>query len=64
MYGPMILLKSWGDRWLRPKARPTMHFVDRASRALRHPKVVCSCCRRETPAHEVRYITGYRLEAH
>lgn len=63
MYGPMILLKSWGDRWLRPMARPTMDFADRASGALRHPKVICSCCRRETPAHDVRYISGYRLEA-
>ncbi|MCB1482100.1 MAG: helix-turn-helix transcriptional regulator [Rhodobiaceae bacterium] len=56
IYGPMILMKHWGDRWLMPQARPTMDFIDRASTQKRTPTVVCSCC-----GHTPEPLqTGYR----
>ncbi|MFN0262337.1 winged helix-turn-helix transcriptional regulator [Tepidamorphus sp. 3E244] len=56
IYGPMILMKTWGDRWLMPGARPTMHFLDKADGTPRTPEVVCSACGQ--PPLPAR--TGYR----
>ena len=56
IYGPMILMKDWGDRWLMPGAKPTMRFIDRLSGEERTATVVCSCCGK--PPEPLQ--TGYR----
>lgn len=55
VYGPMILMKHWGDRWLMPDAKPTMHFVDREDGEVRTATVACSCCAAPPAPHETGY---------
>jgi DNA-binding HxlR family transcriptional regulator len=61
LFGPLALMKSWADRWMRQGRAPTMRFRDlRTGRSL-NPAVVCSACGSPVSARAARFITAYRL---
>ncbi|MCB1471613.1 MAG: helix-turn-helix transcriptional regulator [Rhodobiaceae bacterium] len=62
IYGPMILMKHWGDAWLRDGKRPAMQFVDARSRDERTAVLVCSSCGEAPDPRDVAYRAGYDLE--
>jgi len=56
---PAILaLTAWGDRWARPREGSPMLFVHRSCGHVFEPKVVCSACRDDVSAENVKLIPG------
>lgn len=56
-YGPMILMKIWGERWLRNNQK-NFDFLDARGRTLT-PVVVCSSCGGLVTARRVSYVCNY-----
>lgn len=57
IYGPMILMKIWGERWLRQNQK-NFEFVDSSNRSLT-PVAVCSSCNGPLTARSVSYVCNY-----
>ena len=57
IYGPMILMKNWGERWLR-KSQRTFDFLDSSNRSLT-PAAVCSACGELIHARQMSYVCNY-----
>ncbi len=57
-YGPMILMKVWGERWVVRGNRRTFDFVDRSGKVVT-PVAVCSSCRGLLHARDVSYVCNY-----
>jgi len=57
-YGPMILLKVWGERWVSRGDRSNFEFIDRAGRSV-SPVAVCSCCAKPLHPRDVAYVCNY-----
>ncbi|SMF58644.1 transcriptional regulator, HxlR family [Tistlia consotensis] len=62
IYGPMILMKSWGDRWCRSEAEITSQFVARASGTVTRAIVVVPGQTTPISARDVGYMTTYALD--
>lgn len=60
LYGPMIVMMRWGDRWLSDEKPPLM-LRHRACGKDFHASVVCSACREELDPKEVTYELRYSL---
>ncbi len=59
LYLPMIQMLHWGDKWLGYPA-PMILTHERCGRDF-HARIVCSCCREDITAQDVRYTLGYEL---
>jgi DNA-binding HxlR family transcriptional regulator len=57
IYGPMILMKNWGERWLRNNQK-NFDFLDAGDRSLT-PVAVCSACGGLLAARQVSYVCNY-----
>lgn len=57
IYGPMILMKIWGERWLR-KNKKDFDFLDTSNRSLT-PVAVCSACGELMSARQMSYVCNY-----
>lgn len=57
IYGPMILMKIWGERWLR-RNQKTFDFLDTSNRSLT-PVAVCSACGELLNARQMSYVCNY-----
>lgn len=57
IYGPMILMKIWGERWLRQNQK-NFEFVDNQNRSLT-PIAICSSCHGPLHARNVSYVCNY-----
>lgn len=57
-YGPMILMKVWGEKWVSRPDRSHFDFIHPSGTAVT-PVAVCSCC--GTPIHprDVSYVCNY-----
>ena len=61
LYLPMIQMLHWGDTWLGQPA--PMILTHRRCGQDFNPRIVCSCCRQDISASEVRYTLAYQLAA-
>lgn len=59
IYGPMIILKNWGDKWLRDADRPSWWLVDSTTGVETAAMMACPQCHREIAARDVAYTTTY-----
>ncbi|MEX0759922.1 MAG: helix-turn-helix domain-containing protein [Tistlia sp.] len=59
IYGPMILMKSWGDRWCRGEGEITARFVARAGGTVTRAVVLVPGWDGPLRAREMRYLTSY-----
>ena len=59
LYLPMIQMLHWGDTWLGHPA--PMILTHKLCGRDFHPRIVCSCCRTDIAANDVRYTLGYEL---
>jgi len=59
IYGPMVLLKSWGDRWLRDGARITSRYVSRRTGEPTRAIVVVPATDEPVRAEEVIFVPNY-----
>jgi DNA-binding HxlR family transcriptional regulator len=57
-YGPTILMKVWGERWVVRDNRRNFDFVDRSGNVVK-PVAVCSSCRGLLHARDVSYVCNY-----
>lgn len=60
LYGSMIVMMRWGDKWLSA-GRPPLLLRHRPCQHDFHAQVVCSHCRQPLDAHNVTYFTRYAL---
>jgi DNA-binding HxlR family transcriptional regulator len=62
LYGPMIVMMRWGDKWLSKERRP---LILRHNTCLHDfsAQVVCSECRQEVDPRQVDYELRYSLRA-
>ena len=59
LYLPMIQMLHWGDRWLSHPA--PMILTHQTCGQDFVPQIVCSCCREDIVAHDVRYDLNYAV---
>lgn len=59
IYGPMILMKSWGDRWCRSESEVTSQFVAKAGGVVTRAVVAVPGEAGPLRARDVRYLTNY-----
>jgi DNA-binding HxlR family transcriptional regulator len=57
-YGPMILMKVWGERWVVRDGRSNFDFVHPSGNVVT-PVAVCSSCGNLLSAREVSYVCNY-----
>jgi DNA-binding HxlR family transcriptional regulator len=57
-YGPMILMKVWGERWVVRENQRNFDCVDPEGRVV-NPVAVCSSCGGLLNAHDVSYVCNY-----
>lgn len=57
-YGPMILMKVWGERWVVQDGRSNFDFIHPSGKIV-HPVAVCSSCGNLLAAREVSYVCNY-----
>lgn len=62
IYGPMVLLKSWGDRWLRDGVRITSRYVGRRTGEPTRAIVVVPATDAPVRAEEVTLVPTYPPE--
>lgn len=60
LYGPMIVMMRWGDKWLA-SGKPPLLLRHIACQEDFHAQVVCSACRQELFAGEMGYHLRYDL---
>jgi DNA-binding HxlR family transcriptional regulator len=60
LYGPMIVMMRWGDKWLS-SGKPPLLLRHIACQKDFHAQVVCSACRKELFAGEMGYHLRYDL---
>lgn len=59
IYGPMILMKSWGDKWLRQNTEITSDFLARQTGQATRAIVIVPGHNIRVKARETRYVTNY-----
>lgn len=59
IYGPMILMKSWGDKWLRQDTEITSNFIVRDTGQVTRAMVIVPGQNVRVLAKETRYVTNY-----
>lgn len=57
LYGLMLTLVGWGDRWLSEPSGPPMTFTHTTCGNELHTKVVCESCNETVAANEVSFET-------
>lgn len=57
-YGPMILTKVWGEKWVSRNNRRTFEFVQPSGRVVT-PVAVCSSCGKPIHPRDVAYVCNY-----
>jgi len=62
LYGPLIAMLGWGDRWLA-NGRPPLILTHKACGGDFSPMVVCDQCRRPLAAREMSYKLNYVFPA-
>jgi DNA-binding HxlR family transcriptional regulator len=62
LYGPLIAMLRWGDRWLAKDAPPLI-LTHRACGSDFSPAVICDQCRRPLAARDMSYKLNYLLPA-
>jgi DNA-binding HxlR family transcriptional regulator len=62
LYGPMIVMMRWGDKWLS-HGRSPMILRHRKCQHDFHAEVICSECGQELDVREMDYELRYRLAA-
>lgn len=62
LYGPMIVMMRWGDKWLSSGKPPLLLRHTKCQEDF-HAKVVCSACRKELFPGEMGYRLRYDLTA-
>ena len=60
LYGPLIAMLSWGDRWLA-NGKPPLILTHLACGSDFNPTVICDQCRRPLAAHDMSYKLNYVL---
>jgi DNA-binding HxlR family transcriptional regulator len=58
LYGPLIAMLAWGDRWLS-RGGPPIVLTHRDCGSDFTPVVICDHCRRPIGAHDMRYRMNY-----
>jgi DNA-binding HxlR family transcriptional regulator len=58
LYGPMIVMLHWGDRWLSA-GKPPMLLTHLDCGQDFHAVVACDHCREALHAHEMEYVMNY-----
>jgi DNA-binding HxlR family transcriptional regulator len=61
LYGPLIMLMSWGDRWLS-RGCPPIVLTHRVCGKDFTPVVICDRCRKPVRSHDMRYELNYDPE--
>ena len=59
LYGPMIVMLHWGDRWLAG-GKPPMILTHTGCRRDFDAVVACDGCRQPLDAHDMKYLMNYR----
>ena len=57
-YGPMILMKVWGETWVARDNRRNFEFIHPSGKPVK-PVAVCSSCRKPIHARDVAYVCNY-----
>jgi DNA-binding HxlR family transcriptional regulator len=60
LYGSMLIMMAWGDKWLSG-GKPPLKLRHRACDHDFHAIVVCDNCGRELDPHEMSYVPRYSL---
>src|ERR1700674_3261583 len=63
LYGPLIAMLRWGDRWLGNGKAPLI-LTHRACGSDFEPAVICDQCRRALTARDMSYKLNYPLPPH
>jgi DNA-binding HxlR family transcriptional regulator len=58
LYGPLIVMLAWGDRWLS-RGGPPIILTHRDCGGDFTPVVICDHCRKQVEAHGMRYRMNY-----
>jgi DNA-binding HxlR family transcriptional regulator len=58
LYGPLIIMMSWGDRWLARGAPPLILTHSDCGKDFA-PLVICDRCRKPIESHAMRYRLNY-----
>jgi DNA-binding HxlR family transcriptional regulator len=62
LYGPMLVMLHWGDRWLSA-GKPPLLLTHTACGQDFHAVVACDGCGGDLRAHEMRYVMHYTVPA-
>jgi DNA-binding HxlR family transcriptional regulator len=61
LYGPLVMLMSWGDRWLSRNGAPIVLKHHDCGKDFT-PTVICDHCRKPIGSHDMRYQLNYDPE--